>query len=226
MTAIFVGALLAVASASSAAVSEHRLCRVHRCRTLAANVQVRIFRATARHPANEEYESTFAHWLPSGRVTALGDETRLEGPTLHQVAVAGRYVSYVLEVEEERYPGTGFREVVARMNVQTGRINAIDATGRDRSRFFRDSPGVTDVVVTRAGSIAWIISGRFADPTHNTPPPGLTPNGSKALYLIPARSTTPRLLAFSPGIDPRFLVARRGHIVWRDAGIAQAFPTP
>lgn len=226
MTATFVGVLLAVASSSSAALSEHRLCRVHRCKTLAANVHVRIFRATARHPASEEYESTFAQWLPSGRLTALGDETRLEGPMLHQLAIAGRYVTYVLEVEEERYPGNGFREVVARMNVQTGRINAIDTTGRRRSRFFRGSPGVTDVVVTQAGSIAWIISGRFADPTRNTPPPGLTPNRSKAIYLIPVQARAPPLLAFSATIDPRSLAVRRGRIFWREAGVAHAFPTP
>jgi hypothetical protein len=225
------GLVIAAASlcdtAGAALLREAKICSVHKCSTLVTNDQVRIFLARARHPDREAYESTFAQWLPTGRVTALGDEDHFEGPTVQgRPALSGRFVAYALQTEAERYPDTGFGEHVGRLNVQTGRRELIPADGEVGPGFGHGSPGVTDVVVTPAGSVAWMIDGSFGDPSGALLAPGETPPISKAILLLAAGSKTPVPLAYSPMIDPESLAAIPGHVYWLEAGTARTFGAP
>jgi hypothetical protein len=120
--AVLIAAASQCGAAAAAPMREQRLCSVHRCTTLVASSNIRVFRATAKHPDRESYETTFAEWLPSGRVTALAGEGGFgESSVQGSPAVSGRFVAYAIIVVPGRGPGTGFGEDVARLNVQTGK---------------------------------------------------------------------------------------------------------
>jgi hypothetical protein len=211
-------------TASAAPLRMRHLCSTHKCRTLAADAQVRVFQATAKHPGRENYASTFAQWLPTRRVTALGDSARFEAPTLQgSPALAGRFVSYGLQITAERSPGQGFEGAVARLNVQTGRRESFEANGAQGGGFGENSPGVIDVAVTPAGSTAWIIDGSYQDPAgpHLPGPASVLPLGSKTVYEVLAGSKAPVALATNPTIDPKSLAAIPGHLYWAEGGAAR-----
>jgi hypothetical protein len=221
-----VGVVPAVASAHGrGSLGERRICSAYRCRTLVATGQVRVFHAEDRAG---EYDETLAEWLPTGRVTVLRNEAGFEAGSLLSsrpgVAVSGRFAGYAVLSNNERYPGMGFGEGVARVNVQTGRRQEWGANGQAGSGFGAKSPGVTDVVLTPAGSLAWLIDGSFDDPTRRSVE--VTPPGSKAVYLVPSGSAAPVLLAHSATIEPGSLAAVPGHIYWVEAGAAHTFGAP
>ena len=208
----------------AAPLRARQLCSIHKCRTLAADAQVRVFQATAKRPGRENYDSTFAQWLRTGRVTALGDSAGFEAPTLQgSPALAGRFLSYGLQITAERYPGQGFECAVARLNVQTGRRESFEANGAQGGGFGENSPGVTDVAVTPVGTMAWIIDGSYQDPVgpHLPGPASVLPLGSKTVYEILAGSKAPVALATSPTIDPKSLAAIPGHLYWTEGGAAR-----
>lgn len=197
-----------------------RLCMRYSCRTLAADPQVRIFQAISRHPGLYAYQSTFARWLPSGHLTALGDSlAEFEGPSLRGLALSGRFAAYGLQLNAERYPGEGVSYAIIRLNIQRGHRERVPANGPTGGRLGEDSLGLTDIVATPAGTVAWIIDGSFLS-DGKTPPPGSmpVPLGSKALWELPARSKTPTLLAFNPTIGSKSLAAVPGRLYWTEAG--------
>jgi hypothetical protein len=225
---LFCGLAISVAllpgTARAAPLRMRRLCSIHKCRTLAADAQVRVFQATAKHPGRENYASTFALWLPTGRVTALGDSGGFAAPTLEgSPALAGRFVAYGLQITAERYPGQGFECAVGRLDAQTGHRERLEANGAQGGGFGEDSPGVTDVTVTPAGSMAWIIDGSYQDPVgpHLPGAESVLPLGSKTVYVILAGSKEPVVLATSPMIDPKSLAAIPGHLYWTEDGVAR-----
>jgi hypothetical protein len=214
-----------VQPAPAAASTRHKrpVCVVYRCRTLSADVQVRVYQATSRHPGRESHESTYARWLPSSRVTALGDNgTVFEGAVLKGLAVSGRFVAYTLGLAAERYQGTGFTEGVERLNAQTGRRESIPPDGEKGGGFGEKSPGVTDIVATPAGSIAWIDDGSFQNPIGPLSATSLLPLGSKAVLELPPSSKTPTALAVSSAIAPQSLAAIPGHLYWTEGGTARS----
>jgi hypothetical protein len=187
---------------------------------VAADVSVQVFQTTARHTEETFHESAFAQWLPTGRVTSLGADFHFEGPTLARIALSGRYAAYALSLTAERYQGSGTAWAVGRLNVQTRRRERIPAIGEKGSGFGEKSPGVTDVVVTAAGSMAWIDDGSFQNPLSNVPAgnQSILPPGSKALLELPPGSKTPVVLAVSVNIDPQSLAAIPGHLYWAEGG--------
>ena len=220
--AVLIAAASQCGAAAAAPVREQRLCSLRRCTTLVASSNIRVFRATAKRPDRESYESTFAEWLPSRRVTALAsDETTFgESSVQGSPAVSGRFVAYAIITVPGRGPGTGFGEDVARLDVQTGDREWSPADGAGGSGFVSGLPGVTDVVVTPAGSVAWVIEGGapFVG--------GEESRGSKAILVLPAGATSSRLLSYSPTIEPKSLAAIPGHIYWLEAGVAHTFGAP
>lgn len=162
---------------SAGAATEHKrpVCVQYRCKTIAADAQVRVYQATSRHPGRETHERTYAQWLPTGRVTALGDNgAGFEGAVLGRLAVAGRFVAYALGLSAERYAGSGTTWGVVRLNAQTGHRESVAPDGEKGGGFGEKSPGVTGVVATPAGSVAWVDDGSLPDPL--PPPPG-SPGG-------------------------------------------------
>jgi hypothetical protein len=214
--------LLVVAPVLAAGPSRAKLCKRFRCRTLAADVSVQVFQTAARHAEETFRQTTYAQWLPTGRVTALGDYAGTpEGTTLvGEVALTGRFAAYALALSAERYQGSGFTEAVGRLNAQTGKRERIPANGAQGGGLGEKSPGVTDVAVTPKGSVAWILDGSFQNPI-GPPLPGnesVLPLGSKALLEAPLEAKTPTVLAVSATIDPKSLAAIPGHLYWLEGG--------
>jgi hypothetical protein len=211
---------------SAFAATRHRrpVCVVYRCTTIAADAQVRVYRATRRHPGREgyEYESTFARWLSTGRVTALDDAGGFGGATLISLGLSGRYVAYALVEEGDRYQRTGSSWAVVRLNAQSGHHEF------ESLSFGEKSQGVTDIVATPAGSIAWIEEGSFQNPMGPLLPgdESLLPLGSKAVFYLPYRSNAPQALAVSLTIVPKSLAAIPGHLYWTEAGAARSASIP
>lgn len=208
-------------STPALAATRHRppVCVAFACKVIAADVQVRVFQATNKHPNQELlHKETFAQWLPTGRLRSLGDNFEFEGPVLASLAVSGRFVAYALSLSAERYPGEGSHWTVGRLNVQTGRNERVSTDGEQPSAFGPKSPGVTDVAATPAGSIAWIDDGAFQSPL-GPPLPGngsVLPIGSKAVFDLPTGSKVPAVLAVSPTIDPKSLAAIPGRLYWTE----------
>lgn len=205
--------------------AKHRgrpVCVVYRCRTLAADPQVRVYQATARHPGRENHQSTYAQWLANGRVTALGDSSGFEGDVLERLDLAGRFVGCALGLSAERYPGTGTTWAVERVNAQTGRRERVPTDGEKGGGFGEKSPGVTDIVATPAGSLAWLNDGSFQNPLVPLSSGSLLPLGSKAVFELAPASKTPTAISVSSTIDPKSLAAVPGHLYWTDAGAARS----
>jgi hypothetical protein len=211
-------------SVSASAATRHKrpVCVVYRCKTIAADAQVRVYQATSRHPGRETYESTYAQWLPTGRVRSLGDAAGVEGASLISLDLSGRYVAYALGEAAERYQGDGSTWAVVRLNAQTGHRESVSLSFGEKSR------GVTDIAATPAGSIAWIEEGSFQNPM-GPPLPGnesVLPPGSKAVFDLPPGSSVPQALAVSTAIIPKSLAAIPGHLYWTEGGAARSTSIP
>lgn len=211
------------ATASGKSPSKRPLCVRYKCTTLAADPQVSIYQATNRHRNREvEYQSSFARWIPNGRVTALGDYCNFECVTLQKLVLAGRFLFSAFTEGAERYPesGVGSGWYLSLLNVQTGRRQKVDPVGGKEGGFGKGSPGVTDVAVTPAGTAAWIIDGEYQIPTGPSLPgnKGDLPLGSKTVFELPPGSRTPVVLATSSTIDPASLAAIPGHLYWTEGG--------
>jgi hypothetical protein len=218
MTVLSVLAVVALGGGGAALGARHgkRLCVRYMCRTLAATAQIRVFQATPRHPAIETFQSSFARWLPTGRVTPLGDHFEPEpGPSLGRLALAGQFAAYALVVYGKyNYEGTVWRMV--RLNVKTGhREHAEDdraeGSGSCLGGIDYLSPGITDVAVTPKGTTAWIIGDRPYSPYLRNPTPFPT---TYAVCTVPPASRTVTRLATGFMIVPKSLAAILGHLYW------------
>lgn len=213
--------------AGAATAHKRPVCVQYRCKTIAADAQVRVYQATSRHPGRETHERTYAQWLQTGRVTALGDNGAVfEGDVLESLAVSGRFVAYALGLSAERYAGSGTTWGVVRLDAQTGHRESVAPEGEKGGGFGEKSPGVTGVVATSAGSVAWVDDGSFPDPLPPSPgtPGGPLPLGSKAIFELSPGSKTPIAISVSSTIDPDSIAAVPGHLYWTDAGAARSVP--
>jgi hypothetical protein len=178
--------------APSARASEwnaKEICASHVCRTIAVDARVRVFRATDRRG----YDIVFAEWLPRHQVREI-DFPRSEPLTAVELvgsvfAYAVRYASgtAVLVSVEDLQPGHAGEggSWVAAEDIEAG------------------SAGVRNLAVTASGSVAWLVEGRFLDPTN--PEAGPHPN-SRAIFCA-SRTGEPVLLAYGPTITPTDLRA-------------------
>jgi hypothetical protein len=185
-------------------------CAVYRCTTLARDAQVRVVQVRARHQIERGYQSTFAEWLPGRRTTPLGD--RLGTTTavnLGPLALSGRFVAYALQSIAKEGPSS-WR--VCRLDARSGRRESVEAVGPAENAYEPGAPGVTDVVVTSAGSVAWLAGGAGAHP------------GVYTVFELARGSMTPTALATGPGIMPGSLAAVPGHLYWTEGGTARMAP--
>ena len=207
--------VLIVASVADARLIERHLCRNYKCVTVAADAKVRVFERRPTPRAAEQGPVTLARWLPAARITALGDFYELGGGELGPLAVSGEWVAYALN-GEERYMN-GHSVQVIRLNARTGnKLTAActaEAMTAGCAEFVpRGGAGVTDVVVTSAGTAAWIVRGAV--------------NGRYALMELAPKTSRPMLLASSATISPHSLAATVGHIYWLEGGIPRTVAAP
>ncbi len=194
--------VLIVASVADARLIERHLCRNYKCVTVAADAKVRVFERRPTPRAAEQGPVTLARWLPAARITALGEFYELGGGELGPLAVSGEWVAYALN-GEERYMN-GHSVQVIRLNARTGnKLTAActaEAMTAGCAEFVpRGGAGVTDVVVTSAGTAAWIVRGAV--------------NGPYALMELAPKTSRPMLLASSATISPHSLAATVGHVL-------------
>jgi hypothetical protein len=202
-------------------------CVVYRCRTLAASAQIRVYQARNRHPAVEiPFLSSFARWLPTGRLTPLGDNvetTRIL--KLKLLALAGRFVADATESCGKE----GCASSVARLNVQTGRRErATPSTaswelGNLNGKCVGGPPGalgVTDIIVTPSGTVAWIMGGSIEVPTNRVD------LNSRTVCELPPKSSTPVVVASSTRIEPKTLAGIPGRLYWLEGGAPRTAVIP
>jgi hypothetical protein len=181
-----------------------------------AGTKVRVFKATARHERQTPSSITFAQWLPTGRLEPISNSEVLERVISHFV-VAGRYLAFadgIVEPDEE----SGFTETTILLNVETGRERRMPVSG-----FKVPSRGVVQVVLTAAGSIAWMIEGLFDNPIAET---STGPLPGRAVYALRAGAKEPAWLAYSENIVSMSLAATSGHIYWLETSGPRTFATP
>jgi hypothetical protein len=167
-----------------------QICASHVCRTIAADTTVRMFRASDRHG----YDIVFAEWLPKRQVREI-DFPRSE--PLTAVELAGPILAYAV-----RY-GSGTAVLVYVEDLEPGhaRTGGSWVAAQDIEA---GSAGVKNLALTASGSVAWLVEGRFLDPT--APEAGPHPN-SRAIFCASSRGGEPVLLAYGPSISSSALRA-------------------
>ena len=166
-------------------------------------------------PYGEPYLEHVAEWKPSGRTTPLGDNggNGFECTCLARFALAGRFLGYATFGSTHEYQTADYS--VARLNVQTGHREDVsidpDVTSLNRrclgaSLKFTAHSGVTTIVATAAGTVAWIM----AEPL---------PAGPSVVCEIPPGSNTPLVLAESKEIVPDSLALAPGRLYWIEGGV-------
>jgi hypothetical protein len=204
------GPLAAPAYAKRTAVHRGSLCERHKCVTLAADAQVRVFQARNRRSSEGAFRSTFARWLPTGRVTALGDSAELGGAALEALALNGRFVAYALG-GAERSPGAGRGEAVYRLDTHSARRTQVSCGGGSERTcgIAARAPAVTDIATTSAGSVAWIVGGLQSS---------MQPF---AVFVLAAQAQSATQLSASASISPHSLAAVSGHVYWLEGETAR-----
>jgi hypothetical protein len=205
-------------SASAARRHGHRRppCLGYRCVTVAADAVVQVFQRRVKHPDREVLEGpeTFARWLPSGRVTALGDYSGglagLPGTSLGPLRLDGRFVAYVLRPEGPKYPGSGHSEELKRLNVASGWRLSIGCRGPAACDFPDIDPGVNDIGILATGAMGWIVSSFYEQPA-------LQPEVHE-VWELPAHATQPIRVAASAAVEATSLAAIPGHLYWTEGG--------
>jgi hypothetical protein len=100
------------------------------------------------------------------------------------------------------------------------------AIAGEKQSFEEGSPGLTDIAVTPAGTVAWAIAGRFVNPLAPPIPAGQKAPDSKAILVAAGGLTPPVMAAYGSTIDSNSLAAVPGHVNWTEAGAPRAFAAP
>jgi hypothetical protein len=212
---------------SVGAAAHTSACSRRYCRTpLAANSAVRVYRQFKNAPFGGEVDSAiYAVWH---RLRPLAVDVELEEGAVYNEAelpaIAGDYVAVAVSTGEG-YNGEGRSWFIRRVDVRT-RISeethpsTLGGTSQGvcHGGLPEGSPGVTDLVVTARGTVAWVIGGE--DPT-----PG-TGAGSYRVCVMGRSSTTPRLLAAAGSIAPHSLATAGGSLYWTEGTTARRVSVP
>jgi hypothetical protein len=203
------GVMPALVAPALAGGPRRDVCVQYRCKTVAADVTVKVVQARNRHPAREAtFEASFARWQPTGRVTAVGDSF-FEGRALRRLALSGRFVAAAIEGFAKE-PPSAWR--VSRLDARTGKREVVSAVPPSENQFELHSPGVTDICVTPAGSITWIVA-----PTAGTP-------GVWRVVEIAAGSSALQVLASGATVERGSLACVSGHVYWTEGTVAKSAP--
>jgi hypothetical protein len=218
----------ALACAASAAAAPRRaapLCRTGHCHTIEESREARLFRVTRRPHGYVSYNVVYGEDRRTGRVTTvLGGEVEAQ-PEIELPAVNGTYAAVVL-VRSGKYNEEGALVSVERVDLRTGRreITARPTTAPSEGRCDGGSPykapGITDLLVTSKGAVAWIIGGIYDRVTQR---PDL---GNYRVCLLAAGASAPTVLAAGDTIDARSLAATQERLYWSEGGEPMTAPLP
>jgi hypothetical protein len=232
--AIFAGTALplllsaALACAASAAATPRRarqLCRTGHCHTIEESREARLFRVTLMPRGYVSYNVVYGEDRRTGRVTTvLGGEVEAQ-PEIELPVINGTYAAAVL-VRSGKYNEEGALVSIERVDLRTGRreITARPTSAPSEGRCDGGSPykapGITDLLVTSKGTVAWIIGGIYDSVTQH---PDL--RNSRVCLLAPA-ARTPTVLAAGDTIDARSLAATPERLYWSEGGEPMTAPLP
>jgi hypothetical protein len=187
------------------------------CHVIAKRGHLAIFTRTPRPPREPiRYRPTFAIWLPTRRISALGDvdEEGYVNPQLTRYALAGEYLAYTLPVYVPH--AEGLRWQIIRLNVRSAqqekaRRNVHGCLVEDADEDF-DAHKVEDIAVTSAGRVAWIFG------SYSSSPPNYW------VCDLPPGSCSPVLLASSKTVAPKSLGLTRHRLSWSEGGQTRIVP--
>ncbi len=171
--------------------------------TVVQNTHVRVF--TARSKRDQViFDSSFAKWVPSGRVTPLGDfAATVTELRLVRFVLINQWLGYVLEEFSEQTLG----QSIYRLDARTGRREHVLAAPGSEDDFATLSAGVSDLAETPAGTVAWIQGGSIASP------------GIYRVFEWPPGAKAAVLLATATDIAATSLAAVPGHLYWLEGGV-------
>ena len=175
--ALAAAALTAAAPAGSDRYSHRPPCSMRGSRELYRDADVRVFK---RHSAANEWTTTYACLFASGdryRVARADDDEFGVNEDVDHLAVRSPWVGYGFSHSIKDY---GYALACA-LNLRTGESRCADA-----------DPGVSELGVTRRGSIAWIDYGRLAPTVHK-----LDAGARHAVVLDSGAAVDPRSFAVS-----------------------------
>jgi hypothetical protein len=209
LPSIVLSALLATPAASGAEhqYSAKQICARHVCRTLAANRNVRVFRATDRHG----YDIVYGEWLPTRQVRLI---TLPRSEPITAMALVGSRFAYA-----ERY-GAGRAVLVYLQDLRPRGPGAGWIAADDLER---NSHGVTKLALSRSGTIAWVVEGRFMDPADIKEGPHPE---SRAIFVVPELSDEPVFLAYGTDIATQSLTTAHGQVHWIQSGVRRSYVPP
>jgi hypothetical protein len=127
--------------------------------------------------------------------------------TLTRIALAGRFVAAAISTIAKEPPDSLF---IYRVNAATGRRDAVNAAPARENEFGEHARGVTDITVTPAGTVAWIVGGTADMPSQSR------------VFEWPPGSKVPVVLASSPEIVPASLASRPGRLYWTEGEPARS----
>jgi hypothetical protein len=235
--AFTLAALLLTAAGATGAAAQRSggPCSGGACRILLADAQAQVLQVRkADREGVTRYSDTFVRWLSSRRTTPLGDRylQGMPASSLSHLSLNGRFAAYVL-ASTLGYNDEGSTLKIMRIDAKTGRremaqLPAVEGEGKSTVTTPCDggvseaSPGVTDLHVTAAGTVEWIL-GSTPDHTYLPGPPEPV---SYQVCALAGASLTPVLLASSTRIEPHSLAATSGYVYWSEGGVTRSRALP
>jgi hypothetical protein len=169
-----------------------QICAKRRCRTIASDGKVRVFRATDRHG----YDLVFGEWRPTRQIK----ETSAEEGSLVASVLRGTVFAYATRPEQ------GGFEMVRVENLHPGREG--DIGGGWPAAENLSGRGVIGLAVTLSGKVAWLIEGRFWNQAEREMSPS---SSTRAIFCAAPRTDEPALVAYGAGLAPSALKTDAEH---------------
>jgi hypothetical protein len=217
---------LAVACAASAATTPlraARLCATGHCHTIVESPDARIFRVTRMPRGYVSYKVIYGEDRHTGKVTTfLGGLVEAQ-PSFELPVLDGAYAAFEL-VRPGKYNEEGALVSVERVDLRTGRRETAGGLLEEPPErscgggLAYKAPGITDLLVTARGAVAWIIGGTYE------PVPGGPHLHGNRICLLSGTVRTPTVLAAGDTIEPRSLAATRGRVYWSEGGKPESAP--
>jgi hypothetical protein len=165
-----------------------QICAKRKCRTIASDRKVRVFRATDRHG----YDLVFGEWRPTRQIK----ETSAEEGSLVASVLRGTVFAYATRPEK------GGFEMVRVENLHPGHEG--DIGGGWPAAENLSGRGVIGLSVAASGKVAWLLEGRFWNQAEREMSPSST---SRAIFCAAPRADEPALVAYGPDLAPSALKA-------------------
>jgi hypothetical protein len=179
-------------------------CVLRRCKVLANDSDLVVYRAESRSLYEPSYERTLVASLTRNTTTSLASGG-IEGSLLGRFVLSGQKLAFT-----ERWTGRYNEEPthwsIGRFDAGTGRIERV-AAALNGENALRYPSAVSDLVLGTDGTVAWIIGG-----------PRASPKARSVYYLAPG-SAMPTQLASSEAVEPRSLAIVPGRLRWSERGV-------